>query len=333
MHTQLDAPPRPTIIDTDLSFDDYVALLYLLQEPTVDIRAITVANGVVHVKPGLENLRRLLALVERVDIPIAAGPDAPLTGNRSAPRLWRFLLDYGPRLLLPMKKAPPAKHSAPELIREQVLASEAPVTMMTFGPLTNLATSLREDPSLTAHIESIHVSGGAVHVPGAVHEDNPSNPNAVAEWNMYLDPSAAEIVFQATSEAAATEVVLLPMDVTHVHGDQPLLFSEEFIDRLGHVAEGAASKLLMKFVRVWHPVALRRYGVTPVWDAAAAVLAAHPEISQQWREVGIHIITEPDNVAGQTVIDEELPSNARLCLGADQRAFEQIFLNAVGKGP
>ena len=54
---------RPVIVDTDLSFDDYVALLYLLQRPDIDIRAITVVNGVVHVKQGVENVRRLLSLV------------------------------------------------------------------------------------------------------------------------------------------------------------------------------------------------------------------------------------------------------------------------------
>jgi inosine-uridine nucleoside N-ribohydrolase len=98
---------RPVIVDTDLSTDDYVALLYLLRHPAIDVRAITVANGIVHVKWGVENARRLLALVGRTDIPVAGGPEKPLAGQHAFPASWRIFLDVVPRLMFPRARPAP----------------------------------------------------------------------------------------------------------------------------------------------------------------------------------------------------------------------------------
>ncbi len=291
------------------------------------MQAITVVNGVAHVGPGMENLRRLLTYVARSDIAVAGGPEKPLEGNRTFPRVWRFLLDYGPRLLLPRRRVPPADTSAADLIRQHVLAADAPVTIVALGPLTNLALALRADPALASHIDTVVISGGALHVPGAVHSDSPWNPNLVSEWNLYIDPVAAEIVFNA-----GMRLVLIPMDVTHVEGSQPLLFGRALIRRLSQTAQGKASTLLVKFMRFWQPVARLRYSVTPVWDAAVAALAANPAICCDWRDLGIRILTEPDEVAGQTIIDADRPTKVRVCLGGDQDAFEADYLATVGVG-
>lgn len=320
-----DTTPRPVVVDTDLSFDDYVALLYLLQHPGVDVQAITVVNGVAHVGPGLENLRRLLAFVNRSSIPLAAGPEQPLTGQRQFPRLWRFLLDYGPRLLLPKQKAPAPAVSAPELIREQILASDRPLTFIMLGPLTNLALVLHEDPALAARIDTVVISGGAVQVPGVIHADRPDHPNAVSEWNLYLDPGAAETVFNA-----GVSVALVPLDVTHVQGAQPLLFNRAFIRQLSQVAQGKAANLLVRLLRLWQPVARMRYGTTPVWDGAVAALAANPALCQAWHTLGLRILTEPDAVAGQTIVDDSQSTQVRVCLAGEQPTFEAAYLAVIG---
>jgi inosine-uridine nucleoside N-ribohydrolase len=316
---------RPVIVDTDLSFDDYVALLYLLQHPAIDVRAITVANGVVHVKPGIENARRLPPLVGRTDTAVAGGPDKPLVGQHAFPASWRTPFDFIPRLMLPRAKVPPAPVgiSAPELIRQQIIASDAPLTFIALGPLTNLALALQADPVLAAQVDTVFISGGAINVPGTIHHDVPSNPNAVAEWNLYIDPVAADIVFNS-----GARLVLIPLDVTHVDGPRPLLFSHDFVHRLATAACGRPSKLLVRFIRLWQLMS-PQYQATPVWDAVTAAIVADPTIGCDWRDLALRVVTQPDQLAGQTVVDAGRPANARVCLAGDQTAFEAAYLTTV----
>jgi len=314
---------RPVIVDTDLSFDDYVALLYLLQRPDIDIRAITVVNGVVHVKQGVENVRRLLSLVGRMDIPVAGGPDRPLTGQLAFPASWRVLFDFGPRLIFPKVPSTTLELSAHELIRQQSVASDVPITVVALGPLTNLALALRADPSLAKRLDTIFISGGAICVPGTINNDVPFNPNTVSEWNLYLDSVAADIVFSSGAQLA-----LVPLDVTHVYGPRPLLFSHDFVHRLAVSARGRASKLMIRLLRFWQ-IMTPKHPATPVWDAAVAAIAADPTIGCDWRDLAIRIATRPEQVAGQTVVDVNKPANVRVCLGGDQTAFEAAYLTVV----
>lgn len=317
---------RPVIVDTDLSSDDYVALLYLLQHPETDVRAITVVNGVVHVKPGVENARRLLALLGRTDIPVAGGPDGPLAGQHAFPGRWRTLLDFGPRLLLPRVRAIPPGPSAPELMHQQCLASDRPITFVMLGPLTNLAHALRSDPSLADRIEMIYISGGAIGVPGTIHANVPSNPNRVAEWNIYLDVEAADLVFKA-----GIPITLVPLDATHVTGPQPLLFSRDCVRRLRLSARGRTSRLMVRLIGWWQSIA-PQYAATPVWDAAVAAVVADSAVGTDWRHLAIRVATQPEDVAGQTIVEAHRPPNVQVCLGGDQTALEAAYLAVARDG-
>jgi len=315
--------PRPVIVDTDLSFDDYVALLYLLQCPDIDVRAITVVNGVVHVKQGVENVRRLLSLVGRMDIPVAGGPDRPLVGQHTFPASWRILFDFGPRLIFPQVPSATLELSAPDLIRQQSVASDVPITVVALGPLTNLALALRADSTLATRFDTIFISGGAIGVPGIINKDVPFNPNTVSEWNLYLDSAAADIVFNSGARLA-----LVPLDVTHVYGPRPLLFSHDFVHRLAVSARGRASKLMVRLLRFWQTIT-PKHQATPVWDAVVAAIAVDPAIGCDWRDLAIRIATQPEQVAGQTVVDVNKPANVRVCLGGNQSAFEAAYLTVV----
>lgn len=314
------------LIDTDLSFDDYVALLFLLQHPAVEVRAITVANGVVHVQPGLENAARLLALVGRPDIPIARGPTQALSGRNDFPASWRFLMDYAIRLFLPRQQAPLDSLEAPALIRQQILASPSPVTFIALAPLTNLALALQADPTLIQHIERIVISGGAFTVPGNIHIDVPANPNRVAEWNFYADPLAAQLVLQS-----GARIALVPLDVTHVQGPSPLVFSRAGIRALRAAARGKASRLLVRLIRFWQ-LATMQYPATPVWDAAAAALAVDPQLGH-WRELSVKVVQQPQAVAGQTCEDTSLLCPIQACFEGNQAAFEAAYLALVAGRP
>jgi inosine-uridine nucleoside N-ribohydrolase len=315
--------PRPVIIDTDLSFDDYVALIYLLQHPAVDVRAITVVNGVVHVKPGIENARRLLSLTGHTAIPFAGGPEKPLTGQHAFPAIWRFLLDFAVRLMLPKHSLPAHSNvSATELICQQVSASETPVTFIALGPLTNLALALRADPTLATQLDGVFISGGAIHAGGTIHDDVSLNPNKVAEWNLYIDPVAADVVFNS-----GIPLTLIPLDVTHTEGSQPLLFTREFVRRLSLLAHERDAKVMVQLMRLWQ-LAKPRHQAVPVWDAVTAAIAVDTTIGRDWRDLAIRVALEP-KVAGQTIIDEDSQPNVRVCLAGDQAAFEEAYLAIV----
>jgi len=314
---------RPVIVDTDLSFDDYVALLYLFQRPDIDIRAITVVNGTAHVKRGVENVRRLLSLVGRADIAVAGGPERPLEGGHTFPSLWRFNIDFGIRLVLPRVPPVPTTLSAPDLICRQIAASDSPITFIALGPLTNLALALRADPTLTALLKTVYISGGAIDVAGTVQEDVPSNPNHVAEWNFYADPVAADIVFNSGARLA-----LVPLDVTHVHGPRPLLFDRDLVRRMAACAHGRGPKLMVRLIHLWQLLKPRRRAI-PVWDGVVAAIAADPAIGSDWRDLALRVVTQPESLAGQTVVEPNKPANASVCMAGNSKAFEAAYLSAM----
>ncbi|MCZ2120773.1 MAG: nucleoside hydrolase [Anaerolineales bacterium] len=317
--------PKNILIDTDLSFDDYVALIYLLECPEAEIRAIIVSDGVVHIQPGLENCARLLALAGKPNIPIGRG--APLLSNQNDfPPFWRFLMDYAIRILLPAHKTKRIYQDAPNLIRDQILASPTPVQIVALAPLTNLAIALQNDPSLIARIDSIIVSGGAFAVPGVIHTDIPSNPNAVSEWNFYTDPLAAKIVFES-----GARIKVVPLDVTHIHGSAPLVFSSSAIQRMLKMpVRNQIQRVLMRLMSSWQ-LMTRKFPATPIWDAAAAALALHPELGV-WQELRVGIAQEPQARAGQTYEDAQAPYAVQVCLRGDQAGFEKSYLELlIGK--
>jgi pyrimidine-specific ribonucleoside hydrolase len=313
----------PVIIDSDLSFDDYVALLFLLQHPAIDIRAITVVNGVVHVKPGISNVGRLLKLANRRDIPFAGGPDTPLSGQRAFPDGWRKILDYGIRLFLPWTSLPVPLLSAAELICQQCMSSERPVTFVELGPMANLALALRARPEIASHIERIVISGGAFNVKGTIHAEIPENPNEVAEWNHYIDVEAAQQIY-----SSGIPITLVPLDATHVDGARPMVFSRDTVKNLRKAARSRTARMMTQLIYYWG-LSVPQYNAVPVWDAAVAALVADPTIGADWRDLAIRIETEPEALAGQTVIESGKPVNARVCFSGDQARFEDAYLSVV----
>jgi inosine-uridine nucleoside N-ribohydrolase len=313
----------PIIVDTDLSFDDYVALLYLLQHPGILVRAITVVNGVAHVKPGIENARRVLALVDHPEIPVAGGPEKPLSGRHSFPGNWRFLLDWGPRLFLPRVSAMVSEMSAPELILQQCSASDQPISFVALGPLTNLALALQTDPALARRIDMVYISSGAIEVPGLIHDVLRKNSHRVASWNLYLDVEATVQVFES-----GIPISLIPKDVTHINGSQPLLFRREFVRRLRRFASGNASQFMVRII-YWWQLMNPQYSATPIWDAVTAAVVAEPAVASEWRDLAIRIAHESDKSAGQTIVEVDQSANVRACMKGDLTIFEKTYLSIV----
>lgn len=212
---------KPVVIDTDMDPNDWMAILYLLQRPEVEVLAITVSGtGETHCEPGMRNALGLVELSGGEDIPVACGRETPLQGDHVFPMDWREAADAPRGGNLPTGRNPSSGQTAPGLLVEAIGNASQKVTVVTLGPLTNLADAIQQDPSFLENVAEIYVMGGALEVLGNVGFSGVGIDNQVAEWNVYIDPLALEIVL--TSSAPVT---LVPLDATnHVPIDLDFYF-------------------------------------------------------------------------------------------------------------
>jgi pyrimidine-specific ribonucleoside hydrolase len=315
---------RAIIIDTDLSFDDYIAILYLLQRPDVDILGITVVNGVAHVEPGLENVQRLLAMAGREDIPVAAGSPVPLAGNNAFPRSWRIIFDSTFRPTLPKPATATIATTAPDLIRQLANDSPLPISFIALGPLTNLAQAFQGEPALISRFDAVFISGGVIYIedlpdPNSVSDWNLS-VETLSDWNLSVDPHAADLIFRS-----GVPIVLIPLDATSRYGQNPILIHEDFVGYFAATSHGRESQLMAHIMKGLFPVSPD--GETAaLWDAPAVAIVTDSTICTDWQNLSIHIALEPDEIAGKTIVDKNGQPNARVCLAGDQAAFEEAYL-------
>ena len=195
-------PPSVTLlVDTDVAPDDLVALSFLLSAPNVEVVAITVSGtGEAHCDGGVATVLGLLEQLDAPPIAVACGRETPLTGDKAFPDAWRTHADSGSGLDLPATDRA-AEGTAVELIGTSTAAHEG-LTILNLGPLTNLADAIQGDATLADRIGVVFVMGGAVTVPGNAPAQDGGAPveGAVAEWNIYVDPHAAQVVIDAGLE-------------------------------------------------------------------------------------------------------------------------------------
>src|SRR5947208_10875911 len=185
----------PIIVDTDAGPDDMIALAYLLSSRDARIEAITVVHGVAHVSEGSRNVRRLLNLAGKPEIPVFEGEERPLRGLRPFPADWRALADKLPGVALPESGDTRSAERAVSYLKRRLKDRTHPVRILALGPLTHLAIVLSDVPGGIKTIDRLVVMGGAVSVPGNLSGGNPEKAaNEVAEGNIYADPHAAAAV-------------------------------------------------------------------------------------------------------------------------------------------
>ena len=186
--------PVTLLVDTDVAGDDLVALAFLISAPHVTLAAITVSGtGEAHCAGGVDVVLRLLERLDAPEIPVACGRETPLQGDHEFPAAWREHVDAGAGLVLPTTTRKPSTSTAVELITDLSKQHEK-LPVLTLGPVTNLADALLADPTLAARLGPVTVMGGALHVPGNLVCCGAPEGNAVAEWNIYVDPHAAQVL-------------------------------------------------------------------------------------------------------------------------------------------
>lgn len=187
------------IIDTDPGVDDALALLLAMRSPELTIEAITAVAGNVPLSLTLPNALRLVEIAGRTDIPVAGGARAPLMR-----RLVTATYVHGENglggVVFPEPTGKPVATPAAELIRQIVRKYPGEITLITIGPLTNIATTLTADPEIAGMVRALVMMGGSL---------TGGNITPAAEFNIYVDPEAARIVFQS-----GIPITMVGLDVT-----------------------------------------------------------------------------------------------------------------------
>ncbi len=305
--------PRPVIIDCDPGHDDALAITLALARPELHVLGITTVAGNAGLANTTRNALRVLTLLGRTDVPVAAGAAGPLVRPiRVADHV------HGTSGLdgadLPEAAVGPVEEGAVELLARLVRASPEPVTLVPTGPLTNIALFVRTHPELLPRIAEISIMGGAI---------GEGNLTASAEFNIWADPEAARIVFDC-----GRPIALVPLEVTHA-----ALFRNADIPRLEALGTRAGTVFadLLRFFAIFH---LQRYGWdgSPIHDAVAVARLVDPALV---REVPYRVDVEIESelTRGRTVVDVHglrgLPPNVSVGLEIDRAAFIDLLVGAI----
>ncbi len=305
--------PREVVIDTDMAFDDWLGILYLLQRPDIKVLAITVVGtGEAHCAPGMHNALELIQLAGETDIPVACGRETSLEGGHEFPIEWRNNVDNLAGLDLPDSTELPQTLGAVELLTELISSRSEKVLVLTLGPLTNFAEALAATPTLADNIEMIYIMGGAVEVGGNVFGEEGFLP---AEWNFYADPLAAQMVFE--SGAATT---LIPLDATNY---APM--TAEFYAILGSELQTPVAEFV--YDAMGQNYAAIKAGEYSFWDTLAAAILANESLAD-FEQMRLTVVAAEGPNSGQTVID---PNGALIHVAtyANQADFENFFLQIL----
>jgi purine nucleosidase len=181
------AAPRQVIIDTDPGADDAIAIMLALNSPELAVRALTIVAGNVPSAQGLDNALRLVSLARRCDLPVAVGAQRPLVRILTTAEMFHGKNGLGD-VQIPPATCAVDKRWAPDLIIDLVHGTPHDITLVTIGPLTNIALAVIKDPTIVPLVKEVIMMGGSICG---------GNSTPVSEFNVYVDPEAAKIVFEA----------------------------------------------------------------------------------------------------------------------------------------
>ncbi|KNC93042.1 pyrimidine-specific ribonucleoside hydrolase RihA [Trabulsiella odontotermitis] len=304
----------PIILDCDPGHDDAIAMVLALASPELDVKAITSSAGNQTPDKTLRNVLRMLTLLKRTDIPVAGGAIKPLMRELIiADNVHGESGLDGPALPEPGVAAQSC--TAVELMAKVLRESPTPVTIVSTGPQTNVALLLNTHPELHRNIARIVMMGGAMAL---------GNWTPAAEFNIFVDPEAAEIVFQS-----GIPVVMAGLDVTHkaqIRRDD----IERFRAIGGEVANVVAE--LLDFFMEYHKQEKWGFTGAPLHDPCTIAWLLKPEMfTTVDRWVGVE--TQGKYTQGMTVVDyfflTNNTPNATVMVDIDRQAFVDLLADRL----
>jgi inosine-uridine nucleoside N-ribohydrolase len=304
--------PKPVILDVDPGHDDAVAIMMACGSPGLDLRAVTTVAGNATLPKTTRNALRVLSLIGRTDVPVAAGAAGPLARElRTAEDIHGESGLDGPEI--PEAAFEPDDRGAVDLIADTLRASPEPVALIPVGPLTNIAAFLRKHPGLKDRVSRVSLMGGSMGL---------GNTTPAAEFNIYVDPEAAREVFES-----GLPITMSGLDVTHQAGAGPA--ERDRLRRIGGVG-GVVAGFLDFFAGTYE----RIYGfdAPPLHDPVAVAAVLEPGLLRT-RAMRVDVECEGDLTRGETVCDFHgvtgKRANAEVGIGLDREAFFDLLQDSL----
>jgi purine nucleosidase len=343
-------PRIPLILDVDTGIDDAMALLYTAASPEAEIVAVTCVGGNVDARQVERNTRAVLELAGRTDVEVALGREQPLVRPvETTPET------HGPQGLgyaeLPEPTRPLSERHAADLFIEEARTRPGEITLVTLGPLTNLAVALLREPRLPQLLKGWVLMGGAYRHPG--------NTAPTTEWNIHCDPEAAKIAIGAWASSAHANghglPIALGLDVTErakitpdrvvalarAAGSEPddSIALERGEDPM-HATRSVASNPIVRFVAdalryymEFHSRYDGFYGAF-IHDPLATAAALDPSLATT-EAVPVDVELGGTLTTGETVTDWRRvwgrPATLEVAVDADAERFLDTFVERVGR--
>ena len=306
--------PKRILIDTDPGIDDSLAILLALASPEITLEGLTVVHGNCSAEQGTRNALSVLELAKAENIPVAKGCDLPLVQpSLLAPETHgNSGLGYAK---LPDPTSKPIVQRGSDLLIEKIMASPGEIILVAIGPLTNIALAIRQEPRIVQAVKELIIMGGAIR-----HE---GNTTPLAEFNTYVDPHAAHIVYHS-----GMPITLTPLDVTY----QCILLAKD-VARLQKIKSSipdfiaAATRFYMEFHDEYQGI----QGCV-INDPLTLALTFAPDLCN-YEEYYVDVDISGGVSMGKTFADfykmTAKPANMKVALSVRARDFINLFVERM----
>ena len=304
------------ILDTDPGIDDSLAILLALASPEISLEGLSVVHGNSSTQQGTINALSVLELAKASHIPVYQGCDLPLVQpSLLAPETHGEQGIGYAKLSAPLGQ--PKVQKGSDYLIEKIMSSPGEITLVAIGPLTNIALAIRQEPRIVENVKEVFIMGGAIR-----HE---GNTTPLAEFNTYVDPHAAQIVFHS-----GMPITLTPLDVTY-----ECVFLKDDLNRLLKI-NSPITKFIAdatRFYMEFHDEYQSIEGCV-INDPMTLALTFMPEICD-YQELYVDVDLSGGVSMGNTFADfykmTKKPANMKVALGVRPRDFMELFLERMEK--
>lgn len=308
--------PKHIIIDTDPGIDDALAFLLAVASPEMVVDGITTIHGNASTAQVTKNALSILELAEAMHIPVYKGCDLPLVQpSLLGPETHGDTgLGYA---ILPAPQTQARVQHGSDFIIEHIMAHPGEITLVAIGPLTNVALAIRKEPRIIQNVKEVFIMGGAIRHQG--------NTTPLAEFNTYVDPHAAHMVFHS-----GMPMILTPLDVTY-----QCIFTVDDLNRLLTI-DSPITKFIAdstRFYMEFHDEYQKIDGCV-INDPMTLALTFMPEICDYqdlYVDVDISTGVGLGNTFGDFYNYDKKAPNMKVALGVRPRMFMELFLERMEK--
>jgi purine nucleosidase len=305
---------KKIMLDTDPGIDDACAMLLALASPEISVEGLTIVHGNCSLEQGTKNALSVLELANASHIPVAQGCEVPLVQpSLLAPETHGDTgLGYAK---LPEPRTKPTVQHGIDFLIERIMAAPGEITLLAIGPLTNIALAIRQEPRIVRAVKELIIMGGAIR-----HE---GNTTALAEFNTYVDPHAAHIVYHA-----GMPTTLVPLDVTY-----RCILTPNDIQRMRQI-DSPITKFVedaTRFYMEFHDEYQSIQGCV-INDPLALALTFMPKLCT-YRALPVDVDISGGIAMGKTIGDfynyTKKPANMKVALGVKARDFIELFVERI----